>query len=187
MKGKYIRTSKHIEESRQRATGNTFNKGKHISETTRTKMISSALKRDSSYLLGQKRTVVTKENISNALKGKYVGNKNPFYGKHHTEETKKKIRDSRDYLQITGENSPNWKGGCLSTINKQALKRDNYTCQKCGLKDEEIVVVDHIKPKAIYPELKNDINNLQTLCPNCHVRKTVNELKEIIKIKNSKI
>lgn len=31
--------------------------------------------------------------ISNSLKGKMVGDKNPFYGKNHTKETKQKIRN----------------------------------------------------------------------------------------------
>ena len=32
------------------------------------------------------------KNISLSLKGKYVGENSPFYGKHHTEETKQKLR-----------------------------------------------------------------------------------------------
>lgn len=68
-------------------------------------------------------------------------------------------------------------------------KRDNYTCKVCGLRDEEIMAVDHIKPKSIYPELAREIKNLQTLCPNCHVRKTNKEKNEIITFKkiNKKI
>jgi hypothetical protein len=33
-----------------------------------------------------------RKNISLSLKGKYVGENSPFYGKHHTEETKQKMR-----------------------------------------------------------------------------------------------
>lgn len=36
----------------------------------------------------------TKKRISEALKGKYVGESNPRYGTHHTEETKQKMRES---------------------------------------------------------------------------------------------
>ncbi len=50
------------------------------------------------------------------------------------------------------------------------LKRDNFTCQWCGIKGGYLEV-DHIKPFAYFPELRFDINNCQTLCPNCH-RKT---------------
>ena len=73
------------------------------------------------------------------------------------------------------------------SLRKQVLKRDKNTCNQCGLIDEEIMVVDHIKPKSIYPELKLEITNLQTLCPNCHARKTIKEVMEIIRIKETKL
>ena len=41
-----------------------------------------------------KLTNETKKRISEALKGKYIGEKNPLYGRHHTEETKQKMRES---------------------------------------------------------------------------------------------
>jgi len=50
--------------------------------------------------------------------------------------------------------------------------RDDYTCQMCGLKDPMIMQVDHIIEKSIDPTLSNSLDNLQTLCPNCHTRKT---------------
>ena len=78
------------------------------------------------------------------------------------------------------------KGKGELTLRKYVLIRDDYICQVCGLKDKEIVVVDHIKPSALFPELKSDINNLQTLCPNCHTRKTNREIREILKIKRWK-
>lgn len=40
---------------------------------------------------------------SYTMKGKYVGEKNPMYGKHHTEETKKKQSDAQN-----GEKNHNW-------------------------------------------------------------------------------
>lgn len=73
----------------------------------------------------------------------------------------------------------NWKGGVsYGFIKKTALIRDNYTCQVCGLRELEIMEVDHIKPKPLFPELFREIRNLVTLCPNCHRRKTNRELKE---------
>jgi len=76
-----------------------------------------------------------------------------------------------------GELNPSYNGGCSRYWAQQILIRDDYTCQVCGLKDLEIVLVDHILPKSIYPELKNDPNNLQVLCPNCHTRKTKREIR----------
>jgi hypothetical protein len=187
IRGKYIRTEKHREDSRKRASGNTFMKGKHHSKETKIKMKESALKVDHSLRIGEKRTAETKENIRKSLKGKYIGEKNPFYGKKHSEETKKKIRDTiASHGSRFGENSFVWKGGA-SLLKGKAIKRDDYTCQKCGLRDKEIIIVDHIKPKSIYPELKDLLENLQCLCPNCHARKTTNELKDIIRIKKLKI
>ena len=77
-----------------------------------------------------------------------------------------------------GEKNPNWKGGLLAHQKKQALIRDDYTCQICGLRDKEIMEVDHIIPQCVAPELKFELNNLMTLCPNCHRRKSIREKKQ---------
>lgn len=87
-----------------------------------------------------------------------------------------------------GEKHPRWKGGKWLYWRRQALIRDNYTCKHCGLYDKEIMDVDHIVPiRATLKERRemekqkdidiNGINNLQTLCPNCHKRKTIREAK----------
>jgi len=54
---------------------------------------------------------------------------------------------------------------------KQALKRDDWTCRNCGLREPEIMEVAHLK--AINGDKNRrykiqDLNNLITLCPNCH-------------------
>jgi len=86
--------------------------------------------------------------------------------------------------QKKGKLSSTWKGGCMMYMKKQALIRDDYTCQICGMREPEIMVVDHIKPKSIFPELALEINNLMTLCPNCHARKTIREKKQKYDRKN---
>lgn len=88
------------------------------------------------------------------------GEDNPFYGKHHTEETREKIRQARfedggvPYLKdgihwmkhedYTQENNPSWKGGITperqaiysslewKELVKKVWQRDNATCQRCG-------------------------------------------------------
>jgi hypothetical protein len=80
--------------------------------------------------------------------------------------------------QNLGENHPCWKGGHLGFWQKQAKIRDNYTCQICGLRDDEIIEVDHIIPVSVNPSLKFELSNLLTLCPNCHRRKTNRELRQ---------
>jgi 5-methylcytosine-specific restriction endonuclease McrA len=57
------------------------------------------------------------------------------------------------------------------TIQKQVLERDDYTCQICGQKGNELQV-DHIQPWAEYVELRFDINNCRTLCMRCHYKVT---------------
>lgn len=44
---------------------------------------------------GYKHTKESKEKMSKAKKGKYLGKNNSFYNKHHTEETKQKLRESK--------------------------------------------------------------------------------------------
>src|SRR3972149_3619116 len=54
------------------------------------------------------------------------------------------------------------------TLRKQALERDDFTCQKCKLKDStgKLLEIHHINP--LYSEGKDELNNLITLCLDCH-------------------
>lgn len=90
-----------------------------------------------------------------------------------------------------GENNPRWKGGITSENHRirasveyrdwrtKIFQRDDYICQECGIKggwhkelNKKIILnADHIKPFALYPELRFDVDNGRTLCINCH-RKT---------------
>ncbi len=83
-----------------------------------------------------------------------------------------------------GYNSHLWKGG--KTIKSKIIrgsfqyklwresvfKRDNWTCIFCGIRSKKgikvILQADHIKPFAIYPELRFVIDNGRTLCLDCH-------------------
>lgn len=53
---------------------------------------------------------------------------------------------------------------------KMALQRDHYLCQFCLKKGalKTATEVHHIKPLADYPELSLDLNNLVSLCWQCH-------------------
>lgn len=85
-------------------------------------------------------------------------------------------------LKMRKENHPNWKGGSWLYWKTQRLIKDGYTCQKCFLYDPEVMTVDHIIPNSkTGKKLKDnihDINNLQTLCANCHLKKTKSEKRE---------
>lgn len=75
-----------------------------------------------------------------------------------------------------GEKNYFWNGGKKVFLRKRVLKRDSYTCKNCKLKNKlaGFMDIDHIKPKSKYPNLKYNMKNLITLCPNCHRIKTLN-------------
>jgi len=81
----------------------------------------------------------------------------------------------------TGENSANWKGGVFPDYGRNwkkqrsaARKRDNYTCQHCGITEKEIgrqLDVHHIKTILSFSgdwDSANKIDNLISLCNACH-------------------
>lgn len=51
-------------------------------------------------------------------------------------------------------------------VRYEAFKRYGRKCAVCGSSTN--LVADHIKPRALYPELQLDINNLQILCSLCN-------------------
>lgn len=94
----------------------------------------------------------------------------------------------------SGSRSPYWKGGITpervsvfglekyQEWRNSVFRRDFYTCQNCGKKSgcgkTVIIEADHIKPWILYPELRYDLNNGQTLCVECHRLKTKSQAKE---------
>jgi len=129
--------------------------------------------------------------VSNSLK-KYLidnprcGEKNPFYGKEHTEEYKQWARKSREskwsydidgynkLLENTpkGENHPNWKGGISNepypfefnkNLKEKIKKRDNYKCCICNKQTQKLAIhhIDYNKTNILE-------TNLISLCYNCH-------------------
>ena len=91
-----------------------------------------------------------------------------------SEEVKTALSNARK-----GENNPAWRGGITPINNsirrsaesrkwkKDVLLRDNFTCVFCGYKGRNLHV-DHIKPFALYPELRFELSNGRTLCMPCH-------------------
>lgn len=153
--------------------------------------------------LGKFISLETRKKMSLASKGDNSGRfkkgHQTFLGKHHSEETKKRIsknhntvlsKEIRDKIsksnigRFIGDKHYNWKGG-ITPINKKirnsleyrlwrksVYERDNYTCIWCGVKGNgKNLNADHIKPFSLYPELRFAIDNGRTLCIDCH-RKT---------------
>lgn len=81
------------------------------------------------------------------------------------------------YIPITPENKLERKR-FRESIQKEVLKRDNYTCQMCDARGCHLHV-DHIQSWAEYVELRFDINNCRTLCVDCHYLVTFGKKKPI--------
>ncbi len=50
------------------------------------------------------------------------------------------------------------------------FERDKYTCQECG-KSGCYIEAHHIRPFALFPKLRFDIDNGITYCLKCHIKK----------------
>lgn len=89
-------------------------------------------------------------------------------------DTRRKIADSK-----RGDKSHFWRGGVTeknhllrTTLEyrlwrESVFERDNWTCLWCKVRGGKLNA-DHIKPFALYPELRLAIDNGRTLCLECH-------------------
>lgn len=80
---------------------------------------------------------------------------------------------------IVGERHHQWEGGDISygkrwwRIRRQALDRDEHTCQNCGKEASDLGQepdVHHIKPVRAFNVAQDahDLGNVITLCRSCH-------------------
>ena len=144
------------------------------------------------FWLGKKHSEESKLKMSLAQKG--VPSKNK--GRKLSEEFKKRLsvlrkgvkfsKEHRKNLSLSqlgkkvGAKHHNWKGG-ITPINEKirksveykmwqraCLERDNFMCVWGGKEHGNKLEVDHIKPFALFPELRFAIDNGRTLCVACH-------------------
>ena len=123
-----------------------------------------------SWNKGKKLNDETKKRISQARKGKNLGN---TFRKGFASWNK-----GKKYPQVSGENHWNWKGGWTRSKNAYnsfeyrswrmaVFTRDEFRCQGCGIVGTYITA-HHIKSWAKYPKLRFEVNNGVTLCEECH-------------------
>jgi len=102
-------------------------------------------------------------------------------GRPRSEEFRKKCGS------LKGDKNHLWRGGVTPLIHKirnssemrkwreDIFKRDNWTCQECGLRSSKNQYVyleaHHIKPFAVFPEFRFRVDNGITLCEKCHYKK----------------
>lgn len=60
-------------------------------------------------------------------------------------------------------NSKEWRD-----LRALVLARSDHTCVLCGFSSRKGMVVDHIKPRKVYPQFAFDFNNLRCVCNSCH-------------------
>ena len=95
-------------------------------------------KRVSKANKGKVLSAETKSKISLSQKGKYKGEKNPFYNKHHTNETKKKMSDIKKMTYQGGNHPQAKKVVCDNIIYGSAVEASkalniNRNTLKCWL------------------------------------------------------
>lgn len=148
------------EEEKQRMSE--IKKGCHLSEETKKKIGNAG--RGKVMSEEAKRKISISQSEKNSMRGR-TGENHPFYGKHHTEEAKKKIGlvhvgkkpANAGKPGKRGPESSNWRGG-ITPIRKsiresiqyrdwrqQCFLRDNFTCQNCGTRGTTLNV-HHEKP-----------------------------------------
>jgi len=182
---------KHTSEAREKIKQSKLNKkfpnlskalkaGFQKGRTTWNKGLTS--KKDKRILAGEKhcnwgkhcsKKIIRK--ISDTLKGKHSSPKTEF--KKGSTSWNKGIKCP----QSAGKNHYNWKGGISKENNKArqnleirlwkraVLERDNFTCQKYGIKGGKLNV-HHINNFSEFPELRTSIDNGITLSDKAHRR-----------------
>mgnify|MGYP001586935362 CR=1 FL=1 len=104
----------------------------------------------------------------------------PPESRGHSPATRQKMVAAHRASPRRGPENPNWRGGCGRTERKIAMAtreyrewrvsvfaRDNHTCTFCHRRGGELHA-DHIKPWALYPEIRYSEDNGRTLCVPCH-------------------
>lgn len=104
----------------------------------------------------------------------------PYVVKGYRRDTSRFCSISCHSKAKVGLNAANWQGGKTdeATLIRTSLsykewrlaifQRDGFACVRCGDATGGNLQADHIKPFALYPELRLELDNGRTLCMSCH-------------------
>jgi len=99
-------------------------------------------------------------------------------GREFSEEHKERISKKARERFSNPENHPCWDGGKSfepysavfnQDLKREVRKRDNYSCQACGVTEETLnqdLDIHHID----FNKSNNSLNNLVSLCRSCHLK-----------------
>lgn len=73
------------------------------------------------------------------------------------------------HKQLTNTNEAARKSVEYKIWREKVFARDDYTCQICNMRGGRLNA-DHIKPFALFKDLRYDTDNGRTLCIDCHKR-----------------
>jgi endogenous inhibitor of DNA gyrase (YacG/DUF329 family) len=134
---------------------------------------------------------VTKQDRGDGRPNRFCSQKCSTANLHKPEVVKKRAlatigtkKTPEQRAKVSGDNCHLWRGGITPTNHKirhsyeyklwrtAVFERDKYTCVWCGTMSQKgvkaVLNADHIKPFALYPELRFAIDNGRTLCVPCH-------------------
>lgn len=112
----------------------------------------------------------------------FKNNQGSNKGKHPSEETRRKMSEWAKERLKDPRNHPLWRGGISfepynlafnDKLKNQIRKRDNFTCQECGMTEEQlryILNIHHID----FNKKNTNPNNLISLCRSCHSQTNFN-------------
>ncbi len=143
------------------------------------------------YNKNKRHTTKTKEKMSQAHSGKYIGKSwGERYGKEKAKLMKRKLSKNKKGIKFynkgqfkKGKKHPSWKGGIsfepydegwTKEFRKLIRKRDNQICMLCGIHREKLnraLGVHHVN----YNKLLTIPQNCISLCSSCHQKTNFNE------------